>query len=191
MAGFSGPGLRLGRPRWAVSKGSFSHGLLGTSSPPGAGHQEEEEGTITRAETGPHRGDAHRDTASPLYTLSSCERSTMPTCIWFHQGTKTCAISVRQVSLQLALRLLLLTIRQLHHLPPPLPPPVGNSSCLFSPCQPLYASYCTVLLCFSRYYIVRLKMFYFLCFLMYYLCEKYKPMTVQYYIANCVSWYPG
>ena len=24
---------------------------------------------------------------------------------------------------------------------------------------------------------------------MYYLCEKYyKPFTVQYYIANCVSW---
>ena len=27
------------------------------------------------------------------------------------------------------------------------------------------------------------------CFLMYYLCEKYyKPITVQYYIADCVSW---
>ena len=26
---------------------------------------------------------------------------------------------------------------------------------------------------------------------MYYLCEKYyKPITVQYYIANCVSWVP-
>ena len=25
---------------------------------------------------------------------------------------------------------------------------------------------------------------------MYYLCERYyKPITVQYYIANCVSWY--
>ena len=29
------------------------------------------------------------------------------------------------------------------------------------------------------------------CFLMYYLCEKYyKPFTVQYYIANCVSAVP-
>ena len=27
---------------------------------------------------------------------------------------------------------------------------------------------------------------------MYYLCEKYyKPITVQYYIANCVSWVSG
>ena len=32
----------------------------------------------------------------------------------------------------------------------------------------------------------------FLClFFMYYLCEKYyKPITVQHYIANCVSWVP-
>ena len=45
----------------------------------------------------------------------------------------------------------------------------------------------------SRYCTVRLKMFYFLClFSMYiYLCEKYdKPITVQYYIADCVSWVP-
>ena len=28
-------------------------------------------------------------------------------------------------------------------------------------------------------------------FSMYYLCEKhYKPITVQYYIADCVSWVP-
>ena len=40
---------------------------------------------------------------------------------------------------------------------------------------------------------LRLKMFYLiLClFFMYYLCEKYyKPITVQYYIADCVSWVP-
>ena len=32
----------------------------------------------------------------------------------------------------------------------------------------------------------------FLClFLMYYLCEKYyKPITVQYFIADCVHWVP-
>ena len=32
----------------------------------------------------------------------------------------------------------------------------------------------------------------FVClFFMYYLCEKcYKPITVQYYIADCVSWVP-
>ena len=35
-------------------------------------------------------------------------------------------------------------------------------------------------------------MFYFLClFFMYYLCESYyKSITVQSYIANCVSWVP-
>ena len=35
-------------------------------------------------------------------------------------------------------------------------------------------------------------MFYFLClFFTYYLCEKYyKPITVQYYRADCVSWVP-
>ena len=73
------------------------------------------------------------------------------------------------VKVQLALRLLLLTILQLYHLPPPLPPPVSNSSCLFTRCQPLYASSCTVLLYFSRYCTVRLKMlslfFVFVCFL--------------------------
>ena len=32
--------------------------------------------------------------------------------------------------------------------------------------------------------------FVFVC-LLYYLREKYyKPMTVQYYIANCISWVP-
>ena len=83
-------------------------------------------------------------------------------------------------------------ILQLYHLQPPLPPLVSNPSCLFTLCQPLYASCCTVLLYFSRYCTVRLKMFsLFLCLLgfMYYLYEKYyKPITVQYYIADCVSW---
>ena len=33
--------------------------------------------------------------------------------------------------------------------------------------------------------------FIFCVCLLYYLCEKYyKPMTVQYYIANCISWVP-
>ena len=60
-------------------------------------------------------------------------------------------------------------------------------------CQSLYASCWTVLLYFSRYYIVRLKMFYFLfVFLcMHYLCEKcYKPVTVQYHTADCVRCVP-
>ena len=97
------------------------------------------------------------------------------------------------MKLQLALRLPLLMILQLYHLPPPLPLPVTNSSSLFTRCQPLYASCCTVLLYFSRYCTVRLKMFIFcIClFVMYYLCEKYyKPITVQYYIADRVSRIP-
>ena len=48
------------------------------------------------------------------------------------------------VKLQLALHLLLLTTLQLCHLPPPLPPPVRNSSCLFTPCQLLCTSCCTI-----------------------------------------------
>ena len=48
------------------------------------------------------------------------------------------------VKLQPALHLLLLTILQLYHLPPPLPPPLSNSSCLFAWCQPLYANCCTL-----------------------------------------------
>ena len=50
-----------------------------------------------------------------------------------------------------------------------------------------------VLLYFSRYYSLRLKMFslFFVFVSMYYLCENYcKPITVQYCIANCVSWEP-
>ena len=48
------------------------------------------------------------------------------------------------VTLQLALRLLWLTTLQLCHLPPPLPPPVSSSSCLFPPCQPLCTSCGTI-----------------------------------------------
>ena len=50
-----------------------------------------------------------------------------------------------------------------------------------------------VLLYFSRYYTLRLKMFslFFVFVFMYYLCENYyKPIIVQYCIANCVSWEP-
>ena len=43
-------------------------------------------------------------------------------------------------------RLLLMSILQIYHLPPPLPPPVSNSSCLFTWCQPLYASCCSTIL---------------------------------------------
>ena len=75
------------------------------------------------------------------------------------------------VKLQLALHLLLLTILQLWHLPLCLPPPASNS-CLFTWCQPLYASCCTVLLYFSRYCTARLKLishflFLFVCYVLF------------------------
>ena len=104
----------------------------------------------------------------------------------FHQGQMW-------VKLELALCLLLLMILQLYHLPPSLPSPVSSTSCLFTHCQPLNDSCCAVLLCFSRYCTVSLEMFsiLFLSVFMYYLCEKHcKAITVQYHIADCVSWVP-
>ena len=60
-------------------------------------------------------------------------------------------------------------------------------------CQPLYASCCTILLCFSRYCTIRFKMFYFYVYFlcMYYFFKKcYKPITAQYYTAYRISWVP-
>ena len=84
-----------------------------------------------------------------------------------------------------------MTVLQLYHLPPPPPPPVSSSSRLFTQCQPLYASCCTVLLCISRYCEIKTVFFIFrVClFFMYYQCEKdYKPIAVQCYIAGCFCW---
>ena len=62
---------------------------------------------------------------------------------------------------QLTLCLLLLMTLQLYHLAPPLPPPVSNSSCLFTCCQPLYASYHTV--CFKVLYCKFENVFFIFC----------------------------
>ena len=72
----------------------------------------------------------------------------------------------------------------------PLPPPVSNSYCLSTWCQPLYASHCTVQgtaledeKCFVSIWACS--------FFMYYLYEKcYKPIRVHHYIASCVNWVP-
>ena len=55
-------------------------------------------------------------------------------------------------------------------------------------CQLLY---CTTVL-FKVLYCKITNVYFFVCFLCtYYLCEKYyKPIIVQYYIADCVSWVP-
>lgn len=71
----------------------------------------------------------------------------------------------------------------------PLLPPANNSSCLFmmpaSGCQLLY---CTTVLFKVLYCKTEHIFFIFVCFL-YCLCKKYyKPITVQYFTADCVSW---
>ena len=72
--------------------------------------------------------------------------------------------------------------------PTSLSSPVSNSSYLFTWCQSLYASSCTI----RMYCTVRLKMFYFSClFFTHYLCEKYhKSIKVQYCTTDCVRWVP-
>ena len=80
-------------------------------------------------------------------------------------------------------------VLQLYHLPLPLLPPVSNFSCLFTLCQPLYASCCTILLYFFKVLYCKIKNVYFFICLMYYFCEKYyRSITVQYYIADCIYW---
>ena len=50
---------------------------------------------------------------------------------------------------------------------------------------------CTSVLFKVLYCTIKNVFFIFCLFCMYYLCEKYyKPITVQYYIADCVSWVP-
>ena len=50
--------------------------------------------------------------------------------------------------------------------------------------------YCTTILFKVLYHKIKNVLFFVFVF-MYYLCEKYyKPITVQYYIANCISWIP-
>ena len=86
------------------------------------------------------------------------------------------------MKLQLALHLLLLMILQLYHRPPPLPPPITLLAYSLD-ASPSIPAVGTVLLYFSRYWAVRLKIFslYFVVFFYDYLCEKYyKSITVLY-----------
>ena len=51
--------------------------------------------------------------------------------------------------------------------------------------------YCTTALFKVLYCKIKNVFFIFCLFFMHYLCEKYyKPITVQYYMADCVSWVP-
>ena len=71
-----------------------------------------------------------------------------------------------------AFRLLLLMIFQLYHLLPLLHPPVSNSSCLFTWCQPLYAGCCTGPLSFSRDCKIKNVFFIFCVCLLCIICVK-------------------
>ena len=87
------------------------------------------------------------------------------------------------MKLQLALCLLLLTILQLSHRSPLLPPPVTHLACSLdaSPC----ASCCTVLLYFSRYCTVRLKMLSLFCVC--YRVHSFVCMPLNYFYCYIVG----
>ena len=69
----------------------------------------------------------------------------------------------------------------LYRLPPPLYPPISNSSSLFTQCQPLYAICCTIpaLLYFSRYCTVSLKMFSLVFVCLVFLCIIYVKSIIN------------
>ena len=95
----------------------------------------------------------------PIHKLSianfqRCEHVSGSRKILCHQGQAW-------MKSQLTLCLLLLMTLQLYHLAPPIPPPVSNSSCLFTWCQPLYASYYTV--CFKALYRKFENVFFIFC----------------------------
>ena len=104
---------------------------------------------------------------SPTYRPSSWELLKMQANIPSMSGVS---------ELQLVLCLLLLTILQLYHLPPPLPPPVSDS--LAPVCQLLYRT--TVL--FKVLECKILNVLYFVCFFMYYLYEEYCKHITYYSI---------
>ena len=92
---------------------------------------------------------------------------------------------------QSALPLPLLMILQLNRLSLPLPPPVSNLTLLASSlyASPLDASYCTVLLKALYCEIKSLFSLFFVCLLcIIWVKSIKKSITVQCYIADCVSW---
>ena len=118
------------------------------------------------------------------------------------ENSRRCACAFCQhqawVKLQLALFLPLLTVLQLYYLPPLLL--LQSVTCLFTQCQPMYASCCTVLLYFSRYYTVRFKIFslllcLFFILLVYFYILLYIVLyitlyiIITYYIYNTEEYY--
>ena len=95
------------------------------------------------------------------------------------------------VTLQLALRRLLLTTLQLHHLLPPLPPPSVTFPACSLDASPVCRLLCWTTVLFKVLWCKIKNALFFVFVFMYYWCEKYyKPITAQCYIAVCVSWVP-
>ena len=87
---------------------------------------------------------------SPTYELPSCGLSKMPACVLSISGEWHCSLP----SVSYCWRFFSSTISHLFYLLQSV-----NSSCLFTWYQPLEASWCTVLVYFSRSCIIRLKLF--------------------------------
>lgn len=101
----------------------------------------------------------HRYSEFLTYRPSGCKLFKVQTCIpSTHQAWPT---------LQLVLCLLLPTILQLYHLPPPTSLPGSNSSCLFTQCLSLYASCCTLYCCAFKVLYCKIKNVLFLVFAFY------------------------
>ena len=85
--------------------------------------------------------------------------------------------------------LLLLTILQLYHLPPPLLLPVSNCSCLFTPCEPCMPA---VVLFKALYWKIQKCFLYSLYLLLFIICVKSIINVLQYnsIIADYASWVP-
>ena len=121
------------------------------------------------------------DTVSPLHMnlqvakFQRCERAFHPHQVW--------------MKLQLAFHLLLLTVLQLYHLPPPFPRPVNNSSRLFTRYQSLYQLLCCTTVLFKVLYYKIKVVLYFLCFFFGIICVKSIINLLKYStIVDCVSW---
>ena len=91
------------------------------------------------------------------------------------------------MKLQLAFHLVLLTILQLYHLPPLPPSSQKLLLSVHSILAPVFQLlYCTIVLFKFLYY--KIKNVYFCLLFLCTICVE--SITVQYYIANCVSWLP-
>ena len=115
---------------------------------------------------------------SPTYETSSCELSKLCKRVHRHQALWHGSLP----SIPCCWRSLSPTISHLLSL--------LQSGTILAQCRPLDASCWTVLLYFSRYYTVRFKMCFLFVFCIFSCKEYYKTTTVQYHIADCISWVP-